>query len=142
MPDVLLRPEPRTARRGSVAGAAVLACAVALMLMIAVAQITTLPSGVDLEVVNPHPYHLNVAVSDARGAGWLSVGTVRRNRAAAYQEVIDQGVTWRFRFTYAGVEAGEVIVNRGTLQHGGWTLTVPDHIAERLAAEGLAPSAT
>ena len=142
MPDVLLRPTPATRRRVSFAGGAVFASAVVLAAMIGVTHVTELPPRVDrLTIVNPPPYHVNVAVSDGRGGSQLLVGTVRRDRTAAYEEVIDQGPTWRFRFSYAGVEAGDLVVTRATLQQDGWKLTVPDLVAQRLQAEGLGPSA-
>ena len=142
MPDVLLKPTPATRRRVSFAGGAVLASLVVLTAMIGVTHFTALPPRVDrLTMVNPHPYQLNVGVSDARGESQLLVGVVRRNRTAAYEEVIDQGPTWRFRFSYAGVEAGDLVVTRATLQQDRWRVTVPDLVAQRLEDEGLEPSA-
>ena len=142
MPDVLLKPAPATRGRMTVAGGAILGFVGVLTAFVGVAQLTALPPRVDRwTIANPHPYHVNVAVSDEAGERWLTVGTVRRNRTAAYQEVIDQGPIWRVRFSSAGIEAGGLVVSRAALEEDGWNLTVPDLVAQRLEAEGLEPSA-
>ena len=142
MSDVLLRPRPASRRRMGVTGLAVVAGVVLLGTLLGVGHVTALPPRVErLTIVNPHPYHVNVSVSDGRPDAQLLLGTVKRNRSAAYDEVIDQGSTWRFRFSYAGIEAGELVVSRSSLEADGWKLSVPPETAQRLKTEGLGPSA-
>jgi hypothetical protein len=54
--------------------------------------------------------------------------------------VIDQGEQWVFRFTYGGVDGGELVVPRTELEASGWKVTVPQQFAERMRAAGVGPS--
>jgi hypothetical protein len=92
-------------------------------------------------VANPGVYHVNVEVADARRRAWLDLGTASRERTKSVEQVSDQGPRWVFRFSYGGIEAGEVVVARSELQAAGWKLTVPDEAIDRLRRAGLAPSA-
>lgn len=48
-------------------------------------------------------------------------------------EVLDQGDTWIFRFTYAG-QSAENQVGRDQLDQDEWQVIVPDQLADRLRA--------
>jgi hypothetical protein len=100
-----------------------------------------LPSYVDdITVVNPHPWDVGVDVTGAERDGWLGMGTVDRTASHAFGQVIDQGEQWVFRFTYSGVDGGELVVTRNELEASDWKVTVPELFAERMRASGLGPS--
>lgn len=94
-----------------------------------------------LTVENPSPYAISVDVTGAERDGWLNLGSVPREGRRTVQEVADQGQKWIFRFSYGGVDAGEVTVNRDQLAKNGWSVTVPPEVAERLREAGLSESA-
>ena len=94
-----------------------------------------------LTIVNPTEYHIEI---DARGLSdrsWFGLGGFSRESTRTTYEVLDQGRQWVLRFSSGGVEAGELMVSRADLQAGRWRLTIPESVAERLASQGVAPSA-
>jgi hypothetical protein len=58
------------------------------------------------------------------------------------EEVADQGREWVFRFSYGGVDAGELVLSRDRLARDGWNITVPSAVAERLRDAGVQESAS
>ena len=133
------RPQARNVSQGLVAvalGAALIAGTLVTI------QATRLPSFVPrLSVVNPTPYHVEIDVTGAGGDGWLNLGGVRRESTKHLYEVIDEGDRWVFRFSYGGVDAGQVTIPGDQLRAGGWRVTIPWAAADRLRAAGLTPSA-
>jgi hypothetical protein len=120
---------------------AVLAVVAVAVLAIAVAPWFRTESPVArLTIDNPTVYQVNVEVS-GDGGGWLDLGAVDRQGSKTAEEVTDQGARWVFRFSYGGVDAGEVAVARTDLAAAGWHVTVPDTVGQRLRDAGLAPSA-
>jgi hypothetical protein len=100
-----------------------------------------LPSYVDnVTVANPHQWDVGVEVAGAERDGWLGLGSVDRTASHEFQQVIDQGQQWVFRFSYAGVDGGELVVPRSELEASGWKVTVPEQFAERMRAAGVGPS--
>jgi hypothetical protein len=116
------------------------AVAVALVVTLAPALRTESPVA-RLTFDNPTVYSVNVEVSDGAGGGWLDLGAVERGRSKTVEEVTDQGARWLFRFSYGGVDAGELAVSRADLAGGGWRMSVPEAAGQRLRDAGLAPSA-
>ena len=94
-----------------------------------------------LTVHNPTPYLINVDVTGVERDGWLDVGSFRRERTRTVEELVDQGRQWVFRFSYGGVEAGELTVSRDQLARDGWRITVPAAVGETLRQAGLSESA-
>ena len=119
----------------AVAGAAVLA-----MVAFLLAEARTPSYVAALTVVNPHQWDVGVEVTGAQRDGWLGMGTVDRTASHGFAQVIDQGKHWVFRFSYAGVDGGELVVPRSELEASGWKVTVPEHFAERMRAAGVGPS--
>ena len=100
-----------------------------------------LPSYVDaITVVNPHQWDAEADVTGAGRDGWFGMGSVERTDSHTFEQVIDQGEQWVFRFTYGGVDGGELVVPRTELEASGWKVTVPEQFAERMRAAGVGPS--
>ena len=93
-----------------------------------------------LAIDNPTPFDVNVDVSGGAG-GWIQLGTVARETEGVLEEVADPGPTWVFRFSYAGVDGGELTVPRSELRANRWLVTVPPEVRERLSMEGFEASA-
>jgi hypothetical protein len=120
---------------------AVLAVAAVAAVAIAVAPWFRTESPVArLTIDNPTVYQVNVEVSGSDG-GWLDLGAVERQGSKTVEEVTDQGSRWLFRFSYGGVGGGEVALARSDLAAGGWHVTIPATVGQRLHDAGLAPSA-
>ncbi len=116
--------------------------AAALVLMLVGVSLLKLPEVVPkLTVVNPGVYQVHVEVAGSSRDGWLDLGTVERESTKTIEELIDQGDTWVFRFSYGGVGAGEAVVVRSALEADGWKFTTPVGVADRLRQAGLVPSA-
>lgn len=90
-------------------------------------------------LVNGTDYDVVVQVKAEGRNGWLPLGLARHGAETLFEEVIDQGDTWVFHFSYGGREAGEVLVGRAELARAGWKVEVPQEAAERLRAQGLVP---
>ena len=135
-------------RRGSaqLAGVAVIVIGFALVLggVLVAARLTNDEPALvrRLTVENPTPYFVNVEVSGAERDSWIELGSFGRERSRTVEELVDQGRQWVFRFSYAGVEGGELVVSRDRLVGDGWRITVPPEVTERLRAAGLAESAS
>ncbi len=142
MNAVLTPPRPRSAQLASVAvvliGFAVMAGVSFPMARLAVGEPTSFRR---LTVHNPTAYLINVDVTGGERDGWLDVGAFPRERNRTVEELADQGGLWVFRFSYGGVEGGELVVRRDQLVRDGWKVTVPTEVSERLRAAGLSGSA-
>jgi hypothetical protein len=98
------------------------------------------PAHVDrVTVVNPHPWYVNVAVTDPDHGGWYEIGALGRESRQSYLEVVDQGREWTFRFSYAGQQA-DLRVSRDRLERDEWRVTVPDQLALDLRTARVAES--
>lgn len=139
MSPVLIRPRPATPV--AIGPMALVALAVAFLVVAAVRLTAGGPSFVpDLTVVNPTVYKLNVEVQ-GDGRTPLDLGTIRREQTSTFEEVVDQGARWVFRFSYGGVPGGELSVTRAQLEADRWRVTIPGDVGNRLGAAGLQPSA-
>lgn len=141
MNPVLTRPPSSSARLARI-GALILAAAIGVAALIAVTRLVQPDvSYVRLTIENPLPYQVNVEVTGAARDGWLDLATVDRGRTSVVEEVRDQGHVWVFRFSYGGVQAGELVMQRDQLVNDGWKITVPAAVADRLREAGLSESA-
>jgi len=111
------------------------------VLIAAVAWALRSPTFTDqVEVVNDTPYSVNVDVHGERGR--IGLGAVPAGETMAISDVLDQGSTWTFEFSYGAVEdAGELQVTRDDLEANNWTIEIPSDVTDRLERAGIAPSA-
>lgn len=97
------------------------------------------PSFIDtLLVENPTRYDIRIDVSGEDGSGWMTIGTARREASSTFEEVIDQGEVWIFRFHAQAEEGGELRIERSELADDGWRLRIPDRVSEELQGKGAA----
>jgi hypothetical protein len=90
-------------------------------------------------VVNPTAYGLNVSLRSGADSRF-DLGWVWDHAQLDLADVADVGQTWTFRFSYAGVDAGEQTTTRADLAANGWRIEVPAFVAERLATAGVGPA--
>ena len=120
---------------------ALVGAGVVLVVMVVVAIAMQSPAHVRrITIDNPHEWAATVDVTAGERDGWVGLGTVERQASRSFEEVLDQGSQWRFRFSYAGIEGGELTISRSELEHLGWRLAVPDTFRHRMRAAGLGPS--
>ena len=89
-----------------------------------------------LTIDNPSEYALDVAVTSGGRHGWLALSGLPVHATRDFQHVLDQGDTWVFSFRAQGRDGGQVTVSRADLEAGGWKLTVPTQVLDRLRAAG------
>ena len=114
----------------------VLAIGLAVLgLWVVIAALVT-PAKIErLEIENPTRFDVHVTVSGSDGSSIL-LGTVSRQDARSFQDVIDQGDDWTFAFDAQGVSGGAMTVSRSELLESGWTLRIPDRVAGELLGRG------
>ena len=124
-------------RRQQVADA--LVAALAVITLVFAAAFDSPRSFVDVDVVNPTKYHLELDVRRAAAGppSWLVLGGVGRESTRRFERVLDQGDRWIVRFTYGGFVAGELSLSRAE----GRRIVAPPEVGQRLADAGFAPSA-
>ena len=89
--------------------------------------------------VNNGDFPATVEVSDQDRSGWVDIGIAPSNEETSFEEVIDQGQTWVFRFGYAGKHQEELEVTRSDLERDGWTVEVPAEFEAALRELGVSP---
>lgn len=134
----LSRPSARPRSRGAgLAVAVIAAVATVLALLVMTSSLLTGPDRVDLAVENPTPYELEVQVRGADGGSVHQLGPIASGSTREFTGVIDQGDTWLFEFSYGGVLAAELTVERSGIEAG--TVVVPDSAEEVLDDSDLPP---
>lgn len=133
-------PAPARRRRGVLSALA--ACVGFVVVLAMLLWATRTPGHVpSITIENPHQWSSAVEAAGESRPGWLGIGAVDATATKTFGEVLDQGPIWVFRFSYAGVDGGELAVSRADLQRGGWKVTIPSEFAERMRAAGLPASA-
>lgn len=127
---------PFRVRRAGIADFAVAGVVVAML--VAVPRFLDSPHLVDrLAVENPTGYDISIEVTDQRRRGWVAVGTAQRATTSAFEEIVDQGDVWIFRFSTQGEDGGELQVSRQQLERDGWRMRVPAAVGEQLEVERI-----
>jgi hypothetical protein len=139
-PATAVRPiKPRVSSQTIIFGA--IATVLFVVLIAAVAWALRSPTFTDeVRVVNDTAYSVNIDVVGEKGR--IGLGTVPAGDEMQVIDVLDQGDTWTFEFSYADIEdAGEHSVSRSVLEANDWTIEVPGDVSDRLQREGIGPSA-
>ena len=123
----------RRSRGGEVVGAFL--CVVAMLVaVVGTGAATRTPGHRRVTVINPFRWKAVVDV------GQVGIGTVGRDRAATFDEVLDQGDGWTFRFSYAGVDGGRTTLSREELERQRWRIVVPDLFAQQMQVHRIPAS--
>jgi hypothetical protein len=94
------------------------------------------PDFVDrITVANPNAFDVDVDVAGSDGR-LLDLKYVTAGKTAVVHDVIDQGDTWTFHFSFGGTDAGTLRVDRATLANTGWSVEIPKEVQTRLEAAG------
>jgi hypothetical protein len=92
----------------------------------------------EVVIDNPTDFTANVDVTGGERDGWLALGTADPHSERTVEQVLDQGSTWSFRFSYSGYE--EVVeLSRAELERSGWRVQVPESFATALRDRGVLP---
>jgi hypothetical protein len=86
---------------------------------------------------NRTPYHLDVAVTDARHDGWMGIGTAERGQRTDLDEIFDVGDVWVFRYSAQGHDSRTFKVTRSELEAQDWRVQVPDEVATDFGTSGV-----
>jgi hypothetical protein len=68
--------------------------------------------------------------------GRLGLGQAGPRATTAFHEVVDQGATWTFVFSYGGREVQRQSVGGRELAGGGWAVQVPGTVTTELERQG------
>ena len=133
-----LRRPPSVGKTNAVVAVALAAAAV---LALAASSSTIGPAFIPrLTIVNPTVYEVEVDVDDPGRSGVVAFGAVRREKSRTVEELIDQGRRWVFRFSYGGVDAGQLVLSDGDMERAGWRVTIPPEVGHFLEGSGIPPS--
>ncbi len=89
-------------------------------------------------IVNETDYSAKVEVRGESG-GWFGLTTVSEQETLEVGEVIDQGSSWTFRFSYGSHHPVALTMSKKELIDAGWRVEVPEEFEENLRAEGVPP---
>jgi hypothetical protein len=92
-----------------------------------------------ITIVNGTEYSANVDVTSAGRDGWLGLGVIEATESRSFDEVVDQGRTWVFRFDYAAKHDEEIEITRQELEEANWRIEVPASFGEALRDLGVEP---
>lgn len=124
-------------RRAGLAVAVVAAIATVILLFAITSSLLTGPDRVDVTIENPTAYTLDVEVRSGDGGTVHELGPIGSSSTRLFTGVIDQGDSWAFEFSYGGVPAGEVVVDRSEVEAG--PVVVPDGAEAALDEADLPP---
>lgn len=112
-------------------------CAIALVSLLACSQTSFVER---ITFVNNGAFPAEVAVSGSPDSGWVGIGVALDNERTVFEEVLDQGEGWVFRFDYVGKHQVELEISRSELEESGWTVEVPPEFDAKLRELGYSPS--
>lgn len=114
---------------------------VAVVGLIVVSLVIPDPAMVErVTVRNGTEYDLDVDAAASDHDGWTPVGIALAGSEQAFEQIVDHGDQWVFRFRGQGRDGGEVQVTRAELEANDWVLTVPASVADRIRETGAPAS--
>ena len=93
-----------------------------------------------LTVDNPTDYDVSIQLAPSTNGAWLPLAVVGVHSTREFQDVVDQGDTWVFRFRAQGQDAGDLTVTKADLEAAGWHVTVPATVVTQLQQLGVPTS--
>ena len=112
----------------------VLAVLLAALVLAAATLLVDEPSRVrHFAIVNRGDTPITVAVSSSADDGVQLLGTVDPASTHTVHDLSDQGPSWVFSFSSAGVDLGSIRMSRAALAHQGWRFVVPGAVFDQLS---------
>ena len=106
---------------------------VAVLGLVIVSRLVPDPATVDrVTIRNGTEYDLDVDAAASDHDGWTAVGIAPARSDGSFEQIIDHGGEWVFRFTGQGRDGGEVQITRDELEANDWVLTVPPSVADQI----------
>lgn len=134
----LYRPSARPRSRRVRTAIATIAAIAAIFALFAITSSRLAgPDRVDMVIENPTAYVLSVRVSGADGGSSQPLGPISSGSTREFSGVLDQGETWLFEFSYGGVQAGELVLERSEVIAA--PVVVPAGTERVLEQAGLSP---
>lgn len=91
-----------------------------------------------ITVANPTDHSAAVEVTGGNLSGWLSLGRTPPGSERVFEEVLDVGAEWVFRFVHPE-HSEEITMTREELAGNDWRVEVPARFGDRLNELGVAP---
>jgi len=98
------------------------------------------PDKVEVTIVNPTEYDLDVLVRSPDSAARTVFGRVERDDTRTQPNLIDPGAEWVVTFHHDGTELGELRLSGDDLDDLGHTIEVPPEVTTRADEAGLVPT--
>ncbi len=112
----------------------VLAILLAVLVLASATLLVAEPARVrHVAIVNRGETPITVAVSSSTDDGVQLLGTVEPASTHTVHDLFDQGSSWVFSFSSAGVDLGSVRVSRAALADQGWRFVVPAAVLDGLS---------
>lgn len=92
-----------------------------------------------ITIENDTEYDLSVKLRDSLDGPVLGLGVTTAGSTKEVQSVLDPGDTFVFDFSYGGVAAESIIIDRSTLEESGWRIAIPAATAAPLRDAGIPP---
>jgi hypothetical protein len=86
-------------------------------------------------VRNDTPYEVSIDASGVPNNSVTPLGVVAGRATQRFQNVIDEGGTWRFSLTCSGGDGGTIVRTRAELAQAGWQLRLDDGVAAACAEQ-------
>ena len=139
-PSLMTRARPAPAKRSTKIVVSAFGVIALLGLFVGLSRLVEGPDFVDrIKVDNPTPFELDTTITSGTHDGWTAIAPSEARTTTTVDDVVDQGSTWIFRFSRAGVNAGEVRVSRSDLERSGWTVRIPERLGDTLLNAGEQP---
>lgn len=125
----------RLYRRLSIWHLVAAAAGVAAMLLLG--RLMEQPTFIDeISIDNPTRYDIRIQVTGGDRDGWMTIGTARRDSTSTFEQIVDHGDVWIFRFTAQLEDGGELRLKRTALESAGWRFEIPESVGDELQTHG------
>jgi hypothetical protein len=114
---------------------------VAVLGLVIVTRFTPDPATVErVTIRNDTEFDLGVDAAAADHDGWTPVGIALARSEGSFEDIVDHGDEWVFRFRGQGRDGGEIQVTRAELEASDWVLRVPSSVGDRIRSTGAPAS--
>jgi hypothetical protein len=114
-----------------------LAVAIAIVVVLAATAMRGPKFVSSVTIDNPSPYVVTVDAAPANSSEYTELSAISPNTTTSVSQVVDQGGTWVFRVSSAGVNGGAFTISRSDLARADWKVTIPASIIAYLRAHNV-----